>query len=469
MTTVPNLRAELSHMAEWVATQVQCGLCPATVAQHQYDTLLMKINNLPQITTDEATSLVKTIRDCSLNTWPKENIARLCQSVGVKTGMLSMPGGSKQWQDISIASTVFTASEIKSLKSGDLSEKACTRLVAARCKAIGAHTLSENSKGKMAALVAWGCGKQQGADWLRLLGDVKSAISKAITSKSWAALGYSTVWDFDRIADMSAEPWWAAAYKDEGPSLEDIQTDEPDYVRRSSKRWTTKTTPTSAVPPMIAPDPTAGGQLQIMQAMFGAPLAAALFANSAAAALKPPEPPAQPRVELEPPKPKLPPREEPQPDKAAVPPQPDKAVVPPEEADLSDEEAKLRKLLSTKAKVAAAARKRPAAVTEGVGDAEGECETASVTPKGKTTAMKKAKPPAMRRPAAAVPKKPAVLPKPPTSERSTPYRCGYVIYKPSHKLFRAVVGRADRRFRFDNGATRTEAWREALAWIDAKC
>ena len=55
-------------------------------------------------------------------------------------------------------------------------------------------------------------------------------------------------------------------------------------------------------------------------------------------------------MELEPPKPKLPPREEPQPDKAAVPPQPDKAVVPPEEADLSDEEAKLRKLLSTKAK-----------------------------------------------------------------------------------------------------------------------
>jgi hypothetical protein len=76
----------------------------------------------------------------------------------------------------------------------------------------------------------------------------------------------------------------------------------------------------------------------------------------------------------------------------------------------------------------------------------------------------------MRRPAAAVPK-PAVLPKPPTCECNAPYRCGYVIYKPSQKVFRAVVGRADRRVRFDRNATmnRIEAWSAALAWIDAKC
>eukprot|EP00959_Pyramimonas_sp_CCMP1952_P262903 5497383-Pyramimonas_sp.AAC.1 len=59
-------------MAEWVATQVQRGLCPSAVAQHQCDSLLMKISNLYQITTDEATALVKTIRECSLNNWTPE-------------------------------------------------------------------------------------------------------------------------------------------------------------------------------------------------------------------------------------------------------------------------------------------------------------------------------------------------------------------------------------------------------------
>eukprot|EP00959_Pyramimonas_sp_CCMP1952_P146005 3057278-Pyramimonas_sp.AAC.1 len=75
----------------------------------------------------------------------------------------------------------------------------------------------------------------------------------------------------------------------------------------------------------------------------------------------------------------------------------------------------------------------------------------------------------MLRHAAAAPT-PAALPKPPTSERNAPCRCGYVIYKPSQKLFRAVVGRADRRLRFDSDATmhRAEAWRAALAWIDAE-
>lgn len=468
MTTVPNLRAELQHMSEWVSTQIACGLCPSAVAQHQYDSLLMKINNLSQISTDEATALVKTIREHSLNTWTQENIARLCQSVGTKTGMLSMPGGSKQWQEISIASRVFTASEIKSLKSGDLSEKACIRLVAARCKLIGAHTLSESSKGKMAALVAWGSGKGHGGDWLRLLGEVKGAISKAITCKGWSTLGYATVWNFDRIEDMSAEPWWKSAYKDDGPALEEIQTDAPDYVRKSSRRCAAKTSPAAAAPPMTAPDPTAGGQLQVMQALFGAPLCAALFANSAAAALRPPEPPAQPRVELEPPKPKLPPREEPQ-QEPKLPPREEPRDEPRDdepEPDLTDEEEKLRALLAKKAKTAKA-RKRPSAAGEGVGDAEGG---AGVEDAEGAVPMKKARPPAMRRPAAAVPK-PAVLPKPPTCECNAPYRCGYVIYKPSQKVFRAVVGRADRRVRFDRNATmnRIEAWSAALAWIDAKC
>ena len=74
----------------------------------------------------------------------------------------------------------------------------------------------------------------------------------------------------------------------------------------------------------------------------------------------------------------------------------------------------------------------------------------------------------MPRPAAAAPGK---LPAAPTSERNTPYRNGYVIYKAATKLFRAVVGRADTRIRFgaDRELSRNEAWRAALAWIDAKC
>eukprot|EP00959_Pyramimonas_sp_CCMP1952_P078159 1633765-Pyramimonas_sp.AAC.1 len=61
---------------------------------------------------------------------------------------------------------------------------------------------------------------------------------------------------------MSAEPRWKAAYKDEGPAMEDIQTGAPDYARKSSRRRTTKTTPAYAAPPMTAPGPAAGGQLQ---------------------------------------------------------------------------------------------------------------------------------------------------------------------------------------------------------------
>eukprot|EP00959_Pyramimonas_sp_CCMP1952_P223400 4670505-Pyramimonas_sp.AAC.1 len=66
------------------------------------------------------------------------------------------------------------------------------RLVAPRCKSIGARALSESCMGKMAALVARGSGNGQGGDWFRLLGDVKSAISKAITCKGWSSLGHAT-------------------------------------------------------------------------------------------------------------------------------------------------------------------------------------------------------------------------------------------------------------------------------------
>eukprot|EP00959_Pyramimonas_sp_CCMP1952_P396208 8301658-Pyramimonas_sp.AAC.1 len=71
----------------------------------------------------------------------------------------------------------------------------------------------------MAALAARGSGKGQGGDWLRILGEVKSAIPKAITCKGWPSLGCATVWDFDRVADMSAEPRWKAADKDDGARL----------------------------------------------------------------------------------------------------------------------------------------------------------------------------------------------------------------------------------------------------------
>eukprot|EP00959_Pyramimonas_sp_CCMP1952_P102223 2138329-Pyramimonas_sp.AAC.1 len=80
--------------------------------------------------------------------------------------------------------------------------------------------------------------------------------------KGWSSLGHAAAWDFDRVADASAGPRWRAACEGEGPAIRDIQTGAPDCARKSSRRRTTKSTPAYVAPPMTAPGPTAGGQLQ---------------------------------------------------------------------------------------------------------------------------------------------------------------------------------------------------------------
>ena len=410
--------------------------------------------------------------------------------------MLAEQGSKKQWQEISVFSTVLTATEVAQLQGGDLSEKACIRIVTNRAKLIGMHTLSETSKGRIAAVVAHATGGGQTADaWYDILTKVKKQLSAAITAKKWATLGYRTIWNFDTIDHHSTESWWQAAYPTEGPCMQDIKADEPEFARGSSNRLKKKTTVEApAARPAVQPDMM--GQLPMFQAMFGGPLAATLFANAAslhnavgpagAHAGVPARPPMTPgQCPLEPPPKAKPPREEPLPE-MPTPPVAAKPDPSAEDADFSDEEAKLRKLLATKAK-AAAAKKRPAAAdgeAEADHDGHDEAEAESSTKprpsagkgkgKGKVTkAMKStgvAKKPAAKPSGAAMKSAAAAMKSPPTPPRegSVHYRAGYVLVK--QYMYRAVVARADKRLRWgpDHTLTRKEAWDAALRFIDER-
>ena len=116
MASVPNLIAELGHMHDWVHTQISCGLDPTAVAAHQFESLLAKVGNLGHVTTDDATLLVTAIRDHSLEQWTPRDVAQLCSAVGGKTGLLAEQGSKKQWQEISVFSTVLTATEVAQLQ-----------------------------------------------------------------------------------------------------------------------------------------------------------------------------------------------------------------------------------------------------------------------------------------------------------------------------------------------------------------
>ena len=484
MASVPNLIAELGHIHDWVHTQISCGLDPTAVAAHQFESLLAKVGTLGHVSTDDATLLVTAIRDHSLEQWTPRDVAQLCSAVGGKTGLLAEQGSKKQWQEISVFSTVLTATEVAQMQGGDLSEKACIRIVTNRAKLIGMHTLSETSKGRIAAVVAHATGGGQTADaWYDILTKVKKQLSAAITARKWAAMGHRTIWNYDTIDHHSAESWWQAAYPTEGPCMQDIKADEHEFVRGSSNRLKKKTTVEApAARPAVQPDMM--GQLPMFQAMFGGPLAATLFANAAslhnavgpagAHAGVPARPPmTSGQCPLEPPPKAKPPREEPPPEM----PTPPVAAKPDPSADgvdFSDEETKLRKLLATKAK-AAAAKKRPAAAdgeAEADHDGHDEAEAESSTKprpsagkgkgKGKVTKTMKSTGVA-KRPAA----KPSVLPTPPR-EGSVHYRAGYVLVK--QYLYRAVVARADKRLFWgpDHTLTRKEAWDAALRFIDER-
>ena len=58
MGTVPNLIAELGHMASWVDVQTNARLDGATIAEHQFIGVKNKIQNLRDVDMQAATSLV---------------------------------------------------------------------------------------------------------------------------------------------------------------------------------------------------------------------------------------------------------------------------------------------------------------------------------------------------------------------------------------------------------------------------
>ena len=78
--------------------------------------------------------------------------------------MLGNNSGLKQWQEVAAFSKCLTATELAKLQGGDLSEKACIHLAVKGAALIGMHTLSETSKGRVAAVVALAAGNVDTAD-----------------------------------------------------------------------------------------------------------------------------------------------------------------------------------------------------------------------------------------------------------------------------------------------------------------
>ena len=492
MTTVPNLISELSHMIQWVHTQIGCGLDPASCAQQQFDCLTGKIRSLSAISVEEATDLVSAIRTNALGEWTEGQIAELCGTVGNKCHGIATTG-DKRWQEVVAFPKFMTASEIDSLKSGNLSEKAMIKVVVHRAHKLGMYTLSETAKGHIAAVVATANKVDTaGKPWLDLLKKVKTGLG-VMKSTSWQ---HRTIWMYDNPSDIMDEPWYAAAYSDGGPSGDTWEIDEPECVRGShrssgkNKARDQAASSTAGSPAAMTPS-----ELGAYQNMFGHGLVQALFTQVAAAAAQPPKaaapavPPHATSSQWLPPPATLSqwspaPGLTPSP-KAAAPAAvaevatdpataaaekahvPEEAVVPPGAPPaLSDEEDLLRKSIANRAALRRPAAAAPDAGEEGAGEEDGvrKRPAAGGGPAMKATKIA-AKKPAAAKPAAA---KPSKLPAPP-NDGAPPlhYRVGSITTGPCR--YRAIVGRADTRVRWDTGYyTRKEAFAKAMAFIDER-
>eukprot|EP00959_Pyramimonas_sp_CCMP1952_P031957 670773-Pyramimonas_sp.AAC.1 len=105
-------------MHEWAQTQISCGLDPTAVAKCQFDQVLLKVDNLGNLSTDSASLLADAIRDNALEHWSSRELAELCSPFGSKTGLLGYTRVSKKWQEVTIFSKCLTATELAKLKGG---------------------------------------------------------------------------------------------------------------------------------------------------------------------------------------------------------------------------------------------------------------------------------------------------------------------------------------------------------------
>ena len=486
MATVPNIISELNHMIQWVHTQIGCGLDPATCAQQQFDSLTAKIRSISAINVEEATDLVSAIRTNALGEWTEGQIAELCGTVGNKCHGIGTTG-DKRWQEVVAFPKFMTASEIDSLKSGNLSERAMIKVVVSRAHKLGMYTLSETAKGHIAAVVATANNVDTtGKQWLDLLKKVKKGLG-AMKASSWT---HRTIWLYDNPSDIMDEPWYAAAYSDGGPSGDTWEIDDPECVRESHRSaGKTKGRDQAASSTAGSPAAMPPSELGAYQNMFGHGLVQALFAHvtAAAAATAPPPKAAAPAVSPHAtssqwsPAPGLTPSPkgadptavaevatDPATAAAKKAHVPEEAAAPPGAPPaLSDEEDALRKSIASRA-----ALRRPAAAAapDAGEDGAGEDDMVRKRPAaGGGPAMKAmkiaAKKPAAAKPAAARPSK---LPAPP-NDGAPPlhYRVGTITTGPCR--YRAIVGRADIRVRWDTGYyTRKEAFAKAMAFIDER-
>ncbi|CAK0878865.1 unnamed protein product, partial [Prorocentrum cordatum] len=317
------------------------------------------------------------------------------------------------------------------LKSGDMSQKAMIAMVCKRAHAIGMYTLSEGSKGQLAAVVSSQLTGVTNDMWYDILVQVKLKLA-TMKARDWK---HRTIWEYDSPDSLESESWYYTAYPEgDPPRGQDWYIDEPDFVRLSSrlmkggKHAAKQVRDDRPAPPPPTAPPPAIGDFGAYKSMYGAMNAYHMYAHPG---------------------------------------------TPAPLGDLSDEEAALRKTVRNR-KEAVALNKRAAAAggdADGVEGADDDGDELADEEGGPPKKVMKGAPPkkamkvAMRRPSA----KPKPLPKAPmTGAPKVEYRAGYILTQPDKSQYRAVLGRSDRRIRWGTGSTRQEAFTKAMKCIDER-
>ena len=139
----------------------------------------------------------------------------------------------KRWQKVLAFSRFLSESEASKIKSGDMSQKAMIAMVCKRAHAIGMYTLSEGSKGQLAALVSSQLTDITNERWYDLLGQVKQKLA-TMKARDWK---HRTIWEYTSPDSLESESWYYTAYPEGGPPHgQDWCIDEPDFVRSSSRK-----------------------------------------------------------------------------------------------------------------------------------------------------------------------------------------------------------------------------------------
>ena len=269
--------AELGHLSEWVQVQVNAGMDAKTVGEHQFKSVMSKVEMLHGVDMEGATKLVAKIKEIALPSWSSEQITKLTGAVGDK---VCSQAAQKHiiYQECATFERYLTPTEMDKLRSGDLSDKAMIQICKARAAAIGLHTSSETTKGRIANIIWHVSGREHlsAHEWYTFLQKVKKAIA-TIKASSWKM---RSIHKYPENPDDLDPDVYTHAYREERPGMVDLpDMAEPDFLRKTSRRMKEKApeTPQHKVQPAVA---SASFDPSMYAMMYGHHIANAMFQHS---------------------------------------------------------------------------------------------------------------------------------------------------------------------------------------------